>query len=102
MDYQWKIKKNEWDEEGISAHAFFEALRVRFLCEDLLERFPILLEYYVHAEIRQRLAASGICSERCAIICKIRLRERLLSSVTCFPKWLKTEPFCCARLMHLS
>ena len=40
MDYQWKIKKNEWDEEDISAHAFFEALRVRFLCEDLLERFP--------------------------------------------------------------
>ena len=57
MDYQWKIKKNEWDEEGVSAHAFFEALRVRFLCEDLLEQFPILLEHYVHADIRQRLAA---------------------------------------------
>ena len=64
MDYQWKIKKNEWDEDSVSAHAFFEALRVRFLCEDLLERFPILLEYYVHADIRQRLAASRIRSER--------------------------------------
>ena len=64
MNYQWKIKKNEWDEDSVSAHVFFEALRVRFLCEDLLKRFPILLEYYVHADIRQRLAASRIRSER--------------------------------------
>ena len=33
MDHEWKIKKNEWEEEGVAAHAFFEALRVRFLCE---------------------------------------------------------------------
>ena len=57
-------QKNEWDEEGISAHAFFKAQCLRFICEDLLEQFPILLEYYVHADIRQRLAGSGIRSER--------------------------------------
>lgn len=64
MNDQWKIKKNEWEDEFVSAHAFFDALRVRFLCQDLLAQFPILLEYYVHADIRQRLAASGIRSDR--------------------------------------
>lgn len=64
MDHEWKIKKNEWEEENVAAHAFFEVLRVRFLCEDLLARFPILLEHYIHAEVRRRLAASGIRSER--------------------------------------
>jgi hypothetical protein len=64
MDPHWKIKKNEWDEECVSALAFFDAIRVRFACEDLLQRFPILLEYYVHAEIRQRLAASDLRSQR--------------------------------------
>lgn len=64
MDPQWKIKKNEWDRESVSALAFFESVRIRFACTDLLEQFPILLEYHVHADIRQRLGRSGLRTSR--------------------------------------
>jgi len=64
MDPQWKIKKNEWDQESVSALAFFESLRVRFTCEEVLQQFPILLEYHLHAEIRQRLGRSGLRAAR--------------------------------------
>ncbi len=64
MDPHWKIKKNEWDAESVPALAFFEAVRIRFLSEELLQCFPILLEYHVHADIRQRLSTSGLRSQR--------------------------------------
>lgn len=64
MDPRWKIKKNEWTEETVGALPFFEELRVMFTSEELLQKFPILLEYHLRSEIRQRLAHSALRTTR--------------------------------------
>ena len=57
---------------------------------------------YVSAWLRAGFvkSAESFISERCAIIWNICLRERFLSSATCLPKWLNTEPFREACLTH--
>lgn len=64
MDPRWLVKKNEWSSEAASAVRFLEEARVAFVVHELIERFPVLLEYYLRSDIRRRAAASGLRSAR--------------------------------------
>ncbi len=64
MDPNWVVKKNEWSSESAGAIPFLEAVRVLFAVHELIERFPVLLEYHLRSDIRRRVSASGLRSVR--------------------------------------
>ena len=60
MDPRWVIKKDEWSEESANALQFFEELRILFTVEELLRRFPVILEYYLRNDIQKRVDSSAL------------------------------------------
>ena len=64
MDPNWLVKKNEWSPESAGAIQFLEAVRVLFAAHELIERFPVLLEYHLRSDIRRRVSASALRSAR--------------------------------------
>ena len=49
MDPNWVVKKNEWSPDSAGAIPFLEAVRVLFAVHELVERFPVLLEYHLRS-----------------------------------------------------
>ena len=64
MDPRWLVKKNEWSEEAANAIHFFEELRVLFASGELIQHFPVVLEYYQRSDIRRRTGESGLRTTR--------------------------------------
>lgn len=64
MDPNWLVKKEEWSAETVSAFRFLEEVRVGFAAHELVQRFPVLLEFHLRTEILQRVGASGVRSVR--------------------------------------
>lgn len=64
MDPRWRIKKNEWLQESVSALRFFEEARLLFARDELLQQFPVLLEYYLRSDILKRLHESALKTTR--------------------------------------
>ena len=64
MDPRWIIKKDEWSDEAASATRFFEELKVLFATDELIQRFPIVLEYYLRSDIRERILRSALRTTR--------------------------------------
>ena len=64
MDPRWLVKKDEWSEEAANALHFFEELRVLFASEELIQQFPVVLEYYQRSDIRRRTGESGLRTTR--------------------------------------
>ena len=64
VDPNWLVKKDGWSTESAGAIRFLEEVRVLFAIHELVERFPVLLEYHLRSDIRRRVSASGLRSVR--------------------------------------
>ncbi len=60
MGPRWLVKKDEWSEEAADALHFFEELRVLFASEELIQHFPVVLEYYQRSDIRRPTGESEL------------------------------------------
>ena len=64
MDPSWEIKENEWSERAVSALRFFDELRVLFVREELVRKFPILLEHHLRRDMVARLNDTTLSTAR--------------------------------------
>ena len=64
MDPSWKIKENEWSGRSVSALRFFDELRVLFVREELVRKFPILLEHHLRQDMVARLNDTTLSTAR--------------------------------------
>ena len=64
MDPRWIVKKDEWSDDAANAIHFFEELRILFASEQVIQHFPVVLEYYQRSDIRRRVGESGLKTTR--------------------------------------